>query len=154
MEKVRLIDILEPGNVAVGLEGMNRLDVLRALVDLLPVSDADRKEEILASVLRREEVQTTGIGYGIAIPHGRAGIGPPIVASLAIASEAVDYGSVDGAPVRIFILMVSRHDVTGPHVQALAHVARLLGHEKFREALVACESAEEVLALIRGEERN
>ncbi|MHC4861470.1 MAG: TonB-dependent receptor domain-containing protein [Planctomycetota bacterium] len=152
MDRVRLIDILAPGNVAVGVEAADRLEILETLIDLLPVREADLKRDILRSVLAREEVQTTGIGYGIAIPHGRAAIEPPIVASVAITEEPVDYGSVDGAPVRIFILMVSRTDVKGPHVQALAHVARLLGHREFREALLGCESAEQVLALIRGEE--
>jgi mannitol/fructose-specific phosphotransferase system IIA component (Ntr-type) len=152
MEKVRLIDILEPANVAVGLEAAGRLEVIRALIDLLPVEGDDLRREIFDSVLEREDVQTTGIGYGIAIPHGRAEIEPALVASVAIAAEAVDYGSVDGAPVRIFILMVSRTDVKGPHVQALANVARLLGHREFRESLLACRSPEDVLDLIRGAE--
>lgn len=152
MDRVRLIDILAPGNVAVGVDAAGRLEVLETLIDLLPVQEPALKKDILESVLAREGVQTTGIGYGIAIPHGRAAIEPPIVASVGITKEPVDYGSVDGAPVRIFILMVSRTDVTDPHVQALAHVARLLGHREFRKALLACVSAEQVLALIRGEE--
>jgi mannitol/fructose-specific phosphotransferase system IIA component (Ntr-type) len=152
MEKVRLGDILAEENIAVGIRATDKGEILRTLVDHLPVADAGRKEEILASVLQREEIQTTGIGYGIAIPHGRADIGPPLLASVGLTAEPVDYESVDGAPAQIFILMVSRKDVTGPHVQALAHVARLLGHRKFREALVAAETPARVLALIRGEE--
>lgn len=152
MERVRLGDILGPDNIAVGVAETDRLAVLKRLIGLLPVEGVGVHEQILASVLKREEIQTTGIGYGIAIPHGRADIGPPLVASIGLTANPVDYDSVDGTPARIFILMVSRRDVTGPHVQALAHVARLLGHRKFREDLLACAEPRQVLTLIRGEE--
>jgi mannitol/fructose-specific phosphotransferase system IIA component (Ntr-type) len=153
MEQIRLSDILGEKNVSVALSSTERLAILRELVGLLGAEDENREEEILKAVLSREEIQTTGIGYGIAIPHGKADITPPILASLGISTEPVDYGSVDGEPVRIFILMVSRLDVTGPHVQALAHAARLLGHRAFREALLACSEPGEVLDLIREEEK-
>jgi mannitol/fructose-specific phosphotransferase system IIA component (Ntr-type) len=153
MERIRLSDIIGEENVSVALPASERRAVLEELVRLLRVDDDAKREEILSAVLSREEIQTTGIGYGIAIPHGKAGIEPSILASVGISAEPVDYGSVDGEPVRIFILMVSRLDVTGPHVQALAHVARLLGHGSFREALLACTEPSEVLDLIREEEK-
>ena len=152
MDQVRLGDILTLDNIAVGIQTTDRTEILRLLIDLLPVEDPALEEEIFLSVKQREEIQTTGIGYGIAIPHGRADIGPPLLAAIGLAANPVEYNSVDGAPAQIFILMVSRKDVTGPHVQALAHVARLLGHRKFREELLACNDPKRVLALIRGEE--
>jgi PTS system nitrogen regulatory IIA component len=153
MERVPFAEILEPANVAVGLAARDRMEVLRSLVALLPSAADGHREEILASVLDREAIQVTGVGYGIAIPHGKADIEPPIVGSVAITREPVDYGSIDGTPTRIFILMVSRPDVAGPHVKALAHVARLLGHRTVRERLLGSATPGEVLSIIRGEER-
>jgi mannitol/fructose-specific phosphotransferase system IIA component (Ntr-type) len=145
-------EILTPKNVAVGITAEDRREVIAILVDLLQLESEELKREIRESVHRREKIQTTGIGHGIAIPHGKGLIRAPILSSVAIAAEGVDYGSVDGNPVRIFILMVSRPDVTGPHVQALAHVARLLGHRQFREGLMACGTPEEAVALIKQSE--
>jgi mannitol/fructose-specific phosphotransferase system IIA component (Ntr-type) len=145
-------EILTPENVAVGVMAEDRREVIAILVDLLQLESEELKREIRESVRRREEIQTTGIGLGIAIPHGKGPIDAPILGSVVIAADGVDYGSVDGNPVRIFILMVSRPDVAGPHVQALAHVARLLGHRQFREALMACGTPEEAVALIKESE--
>ena len=74
------------------------MDVLRHLVKLLPSAADGHRKEILRSVLEREEIQSTGIGYGIAIPHGKAQIVPPILGSMAISREPVEYGSVQSGP--------------------------------------------------------
>lgn len=145
--------LLVPEQIAVGLDVDTRTDVLEALAALLPLPPAVRAEALKA-VLRREEIQTTGIGQGIAIPHGKVEMGPPILAALGITKRPVVFGSVDGLPVRIFVLVVSRPDVTGPHVQALAGVSRLLGHRGFRESLLAAKDGGEVLSLIAGEPRS
>lgn len=152
MELKSFSEILATDNVAVGATVGDRREVISLLVDLLRLDSDELKQEIRESVHRREELQTTGIGHGIAIPHGKGPIEGPIRASVVITSEGVEYGSVDGNPVRIFILMVSRPDVAGPHVQALAHVARLLGRREFRESLQNCQTPEEALALIRTSE--
>ena len=149
MELKSFSEILAPENVAVSVTARDRREVIALLVDLLQLDCEDLKREIRESVHHREELQTTGIGHGIAIPHGKGPIGVPILASVAITSEGIDYGSVDGNPVHIFILMVSRPDVAGPHVRALAQVARLLGQRQFRESLQNCRTRDEALALIR-----
>jgi mannitol/fructose-specific phosphotransferase system IIA component (Ntr-type) len=145
-----LSSLLVPKQIALGLEGESRTDILRALTGILPLPERVRGEALKA-VLRREEIQTTGIGQGIAIPHGKVSMEPPILAALGITKSPVQFGSVDGLPVRIFVLVVSRPDVTGPHVQALAGISRLLGHRSFREALLTAKDAGEVMALIAGE---
>lgn len=150
MDEFSFTEILEPGNVTVDLVAESRDEALAQAVDLISRA-APHREEILRSILEREAIQTTGIGYGIAIPHGKAMIDVPILGSVAITRGPLAYGSVDGTPVRIILLMVSRPDVTGPHVRALAHVARLLGRRRAREALLACTTPEEVLAILRGE---
>jgi PTS system nitrogen regulatory IIA component len=149
---VDLARTLKPENIAVGLAAKSAHEVQRALVDLLDVPGSRLRKTILESVVAREKIQTTGIGHGIAIPHGTAEIDRDLLAAVAITRSPVDYESMDGEPVRIFILLVSRPEATGAHLKGLAHVARLLGQATFREALLASETPEAVLALIRGEE--
>jgi nitrogen PTS system EIIA component len=142
-------DILCPDCVAVGFPAADRREVIEKLVSLLPIESDKLRQEIHASVLRREEIQTTGIGHGIAIPHGKGAIEEEILTAVVTTADPVDYGSVDGNPVSIFILMVSRLNVTGPHIQALANVARLLGRRRFREDLLACTTPEAVASLVK-----
>jgi mannitol/fructose-specific phosphotransferase system IIA component (Ntr-type) len=148
---VNLVDLLTPETIAVGMTIEDRDEVFKALVSRLPVSTGAVRAEILDSVLAREELHTTGIGFGIAIPHGRASIEEPLLAAVGTSSVPVPYDSLDGQPIRIFILMVSRHDSTGPHVQALAQVAKLLGKEDFRARLLAASDPDEVIDLFRKE---
>ncbi len=152
METKSFSEILQPRNVAVGAVAQDRREVIALLVDLLQIDGDELKREIRESVHHREEVQTTGIGMGIAIPHGKGPIEVPILTSVVITADGVDFGSVDGEPVSIFILMVSRPDVAGPHVQALAHVARLLGRRQFRQDLRACRTPEELVVLVKTSE--
>jgi mannitol/fructose-specific phosphotransferase system IIA component (Ntr-type) len=142
-----LAELLSTGQILTGLEADSRTEVLRSLIGVLPLPDGAR-EDALKAVLRREEVQTTGIGQGIAIPHGKVEMEPPILAAVGITKKPVDFGSVDGRPVQIFILVVSRPDVSGPHVQALAGVSRLLAQPNFRESLLAAQGPDEVLRLL------
>ncbi len=148
MTTPRLSGLLRPEQIALGFAASDRDDALRALSALLPLPDEDRAAALQA-VRRREAIQTTGIGQGIAIPHGKSPIGPEIVAVLGVSKDPVDFGAIDGQGVRIFILVVSRPDVTGPHVQALAAVARLLGNRRVRDTLLACRRPGEVLDLVR-----
>ena len=149
MDTVNLAEIVSPENIAVRYPAAGRPEVLTKLVSLLPVEGEEIRRAIIEAVLAREKLQPTGIGYGIAIPHGKAEIDAAIFSSIVLTKEPVDYGSVDGSLVSIFILRVSRPDVAGPHVQALASVARLLGHRQFREDLLAAETPEQVISLLR-----
>lgn len=146
-----LVDLLNPDCVVVGMTTEDRDEVFKDLIDRLPVPTEGVRDEIIASVLKREELHTTGIGFGIAIPHGRAAIEEPLLAAVGLSAVPVPYDSLDGQPVRIFILMVSRHDSTGPHVKALAHAAKMLGKADFRDRLLAASDPEGVIELFRKE---
>jgi mannitol/fructose-specific phosphotransferase system IIA component (Ntr-type) len=127
--------------------------VLRELVALLPSVKTDElQEQVLACVLEREAKMSTGIGQGVAIPHGRSELISDMEVALGISPVPVEFNSMDGQPVQLFFLIVTSPSETGAHIQALARISRLLASASFRKGLIESKSAEEALELLRREE--
>ena len=148
-----LTQILQPDCIKVPVESRDKEAVITELVDLLNVSGLllDR-DEVLEAVLTRERTQSTGTGAGIAIPHGKCNAVKELVMAIGIAHEPIEYNSIDGKPVTILILLVSPADQTGPHIQALATISRLMLNEEFRQQLEKVTSADEVYGLLNNQE--
>ncbi len=137
-----LTQILQPTCVKVPLEGKDKNSVIMELVDLLDENGLIQDKEAVAdAVFTRERTRSTGIGSGIAIPHGKSSAVRELVMALGIASDPIDFDSVDKRPVSIVILLVSPLDQTGPHIQALARISRLMLDEDFKRALESAPSA-------------
>jgi len=148
-----LTQILQPTCVKVPLENKQKQAVITELVDLLEdnklLSD---KKVVLDAVLTREKTRSTGIGSGIAIPHGKCNGVKELVMAIGIADEPIDFESVDGKPVTIIILLVSPSDQTGPHIQALARISRLMLDEQFRQDLEKSTSSEQAYEILSSKE--
>jgi fructose-specific phosphotransferase system IIA component len=145
--------MLQPAYVKVPLAGSDKQLVIKELVDLLDVGKLLLDKNVaLQAVLNREQVRSTGIGSGIAIPHGKCNAVKELVVSMGIASQPIDFDSVDGKPVSIVILLLSPLDQTGPHIQALARISRLMLDESFRIKLQKASSANEVCELFANKE--
>lgn len=144
-----LTQILQPTCVKVPLEGKDKDSVITELVDLL---DANRliqnRQTVLDAVFTRERTRSTGIGSGIAIPHGKCSAAKELVMALGVTESPIDFESVDGKPVSIVILLVSPQDQTGPHIQALARISRLMLDQDFKSALEKAPSSEAAYELI------
>jgi fructose-specific phosphotransferase system IIA component len=149
-----LTQILQLSCVKVPLEGKHKKSIITELVDLLDQSGLllDRNNA-LDAVFMREQTRSTGIGSGIAIPHGKCKAVKELVMALGIARDPVDFESVDGKPVTIVILLVSPVDQTGPHIQALARISRLMLDDNFKQSIEKAESPEQVYELL-GEKEN
>lgn len=148
-----LMEILSGKSIIVGLKGQSKQEILEELVDALEVGDkiTDR-EKVLEAVFQREEIMSTGIGHGIAIPHGKSGYVKELGGVLGIKNEGVEFDSLDGQPTFIFFLLVSPMDVSGPHIKALARISRLLKGEDFRKELIACPDNETAIRTLEEEE--
>ncbi len=140
---------LQPNCVKVPVESRDKEAVITELVDLLNAKGllSDR-DGALQAVLTRERIQSTGTGAGLAIPHGKCKAVKELVMAVGIAREPIEFHSVDGKPVTILILLISPSDQTGPHIQALAKISRLMLNEDFRKKLEKAASAEEVYELL------
>jgi len=141
---VRLSELLSPSRIRVPLQAKDKEGVLRELVDLLVQQDGGAApDEILGAILERERQFPTGIGYGVAVPHGKrpglAGLG--IVAGTSV--QPVPYETIDGQPVRLFFLLAGPESLAGTHVKALSRISRLVRREGVRARLLDARTPEE-----------
>ncbi len=147
-----LTEIFTPQRVKVPLESTTRDGVIAELVDLLGIEDKADRDKVLAAVLERERIRTTGIGNGIALPHGKCAAVKELAMAVGKPAAPVDFQSVDGKPVTVIFLLVSPMDKTGPHIQALARISRLLSFDAARHKLSTAATAEQLFAAIKAQE--
>jgi fructose-specific phosphotransferase system IIA component len=146
---MRLTDILKPENIKVPLTSTTKTDAIGELVTLLSENKAitDAKK-VLDSVLDREATRTTGIGNGLAIPHGKCTGTADLVMAIGKAGTPIDFQAIDGRPVTLIWLLTSPPDKTGPHIHALARISRLMTIDKFRQALNTAQTGQDVYDII------
>ncbi len=150
---MKLTQIMQPSCVKVPLEGPDKESVIIELVDLLDANGLlNDRDVVLDAVMKREQTQSTGIGSGIAIPHGKCDAVKELVMGMGIAHEPIDFASVDDKGVTIVIILVSPLDKTGPHIQALAKISKLMLDEQFRQALTKAASTDEIYELVSAKE--
>ncbi len=155
-----LTDLLTSDRVAIqhagatkGAHGLNKNDALSLLASLLSRGTASVPcAEIERVLVEREQLQSTGIGDGVAIPHGALAELDAQIAALLIVPDGVEFAAIDGQKVTILFAVVGPKRATGEHLKALARVSRLLRNKGFRDQLVTSPDASAVYALIAKEE--
>ena len=146
---MKITDILQKECVSVPLQAGEKTAAITELVDLLyahgQLSDRD---EALGEILKREKISTTGVGDGLAVPHGKTHACRELVMAVAKPAEPLEFDSIDRRPCTLVVLLASPKDKTGPHIQALAHVTRLWKTERFRRAVAQASTPDDVYAAI------
>lgn len=152
---MKLTDILEPQCVKAPLDAKDKPSVIKELVSLLDQAGhlAD-PEEVLQSVMDREAVRSTGIGQGFAIPHGKSTNVDKLVMAIGKLAQPIDFDSIDGEPVTIVILLLSPLDRTGPHIQALARISRIMTDPDLHKKIWSADSPEKLTQYIAEHEKN
>lgn len=146
---MRLSEILKPQNIKLPLAATNKTDAITELVHLLSINgDISNEQRVLNSVLEREATRTTGIGNGLAIPHGKTDGTSDLVMAVGRPAAPIDFQAIDGRPVTIIWLLTSPPDKTGLHIRALASISRMMTIDKFRIALNAATSGQEMYDII------
>ena len=152
---MNLLEILSPKSILVDLQGETKEEIIKDLVDALELGEAiTDRDKVLQAVLEREKIMSTGIGDGIAIPHGKSDAVARLAAALGTQRRGVDFESLDGEPGYVFFLLVSPANVSGPHIKALARISRLLKNDEFKKKLIEAATPEELLRVIEAEEKN
>jgi len=142
MELSKLVTL---DRVRVPIKATDKHAVITELVDMLAETGGLVDRELaLEAVIKRENERTTGIGYGLAIPHGKSEGCKKLVMAAGKPAEPVDFQSLDQRPVTFVVLLLSPPDQTGPHIQALAKISRLMNIEEFRDAVDKATTAEEL----------
>jgi len=146
---MRLSEILKPQNIKVPLDAKNKSEAISELVHLLAGNkELTNPKAVLDSVLDREATRTTGIGNGLAIPHGKCNGTDHLVMAIGRPATPIDFQAIDGRPVNLIWLLTSPPDKTGPHIHALARISRLMTIDKFRAAIAQAKSAQELFDVI------
>jgi mannitol/fructose-specific phosphotransferase system IIA component (Ntr-type) len=148
---VLLTELLNLQRVKVPLRGDTKDALLEELVGVLHQEGAvSDPAEVLRAVRAREEVLSTGIGSGVAIPHGKTNAAPELAMAAGIVDEPVSWDSEarDGSPVRLVFMLVGPESAAGGHVKALSRISRVVRRDELRDRLAACSSAAEFLSLL------
>lgn len=142
-------DFLKAESIRIRPTVSTKQEVIQNLVDVLAGSyKLLNREELLNAVLEREALMSTGVGKGVAIPHGKADSVSDVIGSLAVLEPGVDFGAPDGIPAQIIILLMASAKETGPHIRALAHISRVLQDDKVREGLIKTKSPKEIFEIL------
>jgi fructose-specific phosphotransferase system IIA component len=147
-----LIDLITENIVKVPMESTTKMEAIGELVDVLVRAGKVRdKAKILDAVLKRENLGSTGLEKGIAVPHAKTAEVSSLMVAIGISFKGVDFNAVDGKPSKVFFLMLASPDQSGPHIEALAEIARMTRSEAFCRLLTAAASAKEVVELFKEE---
>ena len=147
-----LASLLSAEQIIPEMEATERWPAIVELIDLLVrlgrIKPEDR-ESILASLKQREETMSTGIGFGIAIPHASSDRIDQVVASFGRSSKGIEFDALDNAPVKFVVLFVVPKNQFQTHLRTLASIAKFLNDRATRESLANATSADEILAIFR-----
>lgn len=146
---MNLIDILDPECICSPMQSVEKHDVIDELVDVLVaagrVSDG---QSLKNAVWIREQTRTTGIGHGLAIPHGKCASMKGLAIAIGKPAEPIDFEAIDSQPVQLVVLLASPPDKTSDHIQALAHISRMMNDSSFREEIYSATTPEEIFGLV------
>ena len=154
---MKLCDFVVPGAIVSELPSGNKETAIRAMVSSLrnagSIKAAD-EDDIVAAILKREELGSTGIGRGVAVPHTKHGSTGKLIAAIALAKEGIDFASLDGEPVYIIFLLISPPDRPGDHLRGLENISRHLRNDHFCKFLRQSKTQADIWELLTEADNN
>jgi mannitol/fructose-specific phosphotransferase system IIA component (Ntr-type) len=148
-----LSDLLTVDRVKIPLHSVTKDDLLRELVSIVASDNGvDDEGAVLDAVLERESILSTGIGHGVAIPHGKSQSVHDLKMAAGRAETPVDFDALDGQPVALFFLLIGPETAAGPHIKALSRISRIVRRDEVRDRLIAARSPAEFMQVLRDAE--
>lgn len=150
---MKLTSLLNTSLIKLDLEKESKPEVLEELIDLLVQSDKIKdKDSFTKAVLDREDICSTGIGKGIAIPHSRNEAISEVAVALGRSKKGIDFDALDSQPVQLIFLLAAPLNAGSVYLKALARLSRLLRHAEFREALIEARTKDDIIKIIEERE--
>lgn len=150
---MKIMDFLCPDAITIDLKAQDKKSAIAELVGMLgKTNKITNTAEIVETVMEREKLGSTGIGQGVAIPHGKTDAVTAQIGAMGISQKGVEFNSLDGEPVYIIFLLVGPAEVAGQHLKALSRISRLFKDKFFRQALREGANVEEVVKIIQQED--
>jgi fructose PTS system EIIBC or EIIC component len=149
---MNLTEVLDEKSISLSLDARNMDEVIDRMVDLLAATGVvTNRETVIHDIKKREEVMSTGIGGGIAIPHAQSKGASRLAVALGRTRQEIDFNSLDGRPVQLFFLVIGPEE-RGGYIRVLARISRLLYSGELQRSLAHARSSGDALTLIRNEE--
>ncbi len=151
---MKLTDVLTKERIIINLHGKDKCDVLKKLVNVAKTSGKVTDEvDLLKKVIERENIKSTGIGGGIAIPHAQTSGVTDIIACLGISEQGIEFNSLDDKLVHLVFLIATKERTNSTYLGLLSRIARLFIDESFKQRIIKSTSPEEIMNLILGKEK-
>lgn len=154
---MKFSDFISTKSICSELAASDKESTIAELVDSLVnagnIKQADR-EDIIKAIMKREELGSTGIGRGVAVPHTKHPSVSKLVGTVGVSGDGVDFDSLDGEKVQLFFLLVSPPDRPGDHLRALENISRQLRDETFCRFLKQSKNSEDIMQLLEEADNN
>ncbi len=150
---MKVLDFLDASSIVVDLKSTSKPDVISELCQMLQANGQIKDAApVVDALMQREKLGSTGIGQGVAIPHGKSDSASKLVGALGVSKRGVNFDALDGEPVNVVFLLVAPPDSAGLHLKALARISRLLKDKFFRQAIKEAKTLTDVTKIIQDED--
>jgi PTS system nitrogen regulatory IIA component len=149
---MKIVEFLRADAVIASLSGQTGQVVLSELCHPLAAAHRADAQKLLDTLLEREKLGSTGIGEGVAIPHGKVPGLPGLMASFGRSIQGIDFRAIDGRSTHLFFTLFAPENSAGAHLKALARISRIFKNPAFREAIMRARTGEEIYRLIEAED--
>jgi fructose-specific phosphotransferase system IIA component len=152
---MKICDVLNKDRIFAKTEVNSKENCINFLIDMFKGDERVTDIEIMRNAVHeREEIMSTGVGNGFAIPHAKTSGVNKMIAGFVTLQNAVDFKALDEKPVELVFLLVGEQNAVGPHIKMLSRISRLMNKDSFREKLINSKTADEIFTLFEEEEKN
>lgn len=151
---MKLTDVLLPGSVVMDLTAREKVSAIQELATSAAKVSGVRLDSMIRVILEREKLGSTGIGKGVAIPHGKLkSIRNPIL-GFGLSREGVDFDALDGLPVYLFFLLITPENEPGIHIKLLSQIAKLMKNDMIKDRLRQSNQPQQIIDILGSEEES
>lgn len=152
---MKITDFLTKQVIILELNSTEKYQVIDELINLF-VSDprVTDIENVRKSVIEREMIMSTGVGKGVAVPHGKSDSIKDVIVAFGRSSVGIDYEAIDNKPVYLFFLIVGRNDMVSQHIKLISRISKMMNKDDFRNLLLNATSVDEIYNIFAEEEKN
>lgn len=151
---MKILDVLHRDAILTDISSREKIELIKELAAPIARIIGVSFPELVHVLMERERLGSTGIGMGIAIPHGKLKSLDNLVMGFGLSRKGVDYDSLDGRPAHLFFMLITPEKSTGLHLKALARIARMLKNEPFKEKLLRAQTPDDIISVIQAEDED
>lgn len=151
---MKISQLLDRSAIIADLNSTDKPNVIKELAAAIAPGTNASKDQIAEVLMGREQLGSTGIGGGIAIPHGKLNLVDSIVIGFGLSRNGVEYDSLDNKPVHIFFVLLTPENSTGGHLKVLAQISKLLKMESFKQGLISARSVDDIQQIIEEQDED